>query len=72
LKTDGADLTAGKKHVENLNTRGWLKEMIGKLSVGSVVTFEEPKVELDETFSLNGADQVLAPCLKAKFVEKQQ
>jgi hypothetical protein len=29
-------------------------------------------LELDETFSLNGANEVLAPCLKAKFVEQQQ
>jgi hypothetical protein len=72
LRTSGPDLTAGTKHVETADTRGWLKEMVGKLSVGSVVTFEEPKVELDETFSLAGAQEMLAPCLKAKFVEPQQ
>ena len=55
-----------------MDTRGWLKELVGKLSVGSVVTFEEPKVSLDETFSLSGAQEMLAPCLKAKFVEQQQ
>jgi hypothetical protein len=72
LKVEGASLQAGKKHVETLKTRGWFKELLGKLSVGSVVTFEEPKVDLDETFSLNGASQALAPCFKAKFVEPQQ
>ncbi len=72
LKTSDADLTAGVKHVETVDTRGWLKELVGKFSVGSVVTFEEPKVSLDETFSLGGAAETLAPCLKAKFVEQQQ
>ena len=72
LKTSGSDLTAGTKHLETVDTRGWLREMVGKFSVGGVVTFEDPKVELDETFSLSGAQQVLAPCLKAKFVEQQQ
>jgi hypothetical protein len=72
LKTDEGALAAGLKHVETMDTRGWLKELVGKLSVGSVVTFEEPKVELDETFSLSGAQDMLASCLKAKFVEPQQ
>ena len=72
LKTQDADLQAGVKHVESLDTRGWLKELVGKFSVGSVVTFEEPKVSLDETFSLTGAQEMLAPCLKSKFVEAQQ
>jgi hypothetical protein len=72
FKPQDAELTAGAKHTESMDTRGWLKELIGKLSVGSVVTFEEPKVSLDETFSLSGAQEMLAPCLKAKFVEPQQ
>jgi hypothetical protein len=72
LKTQDADLTAGVKHIESMDNRGWLKELVGKFSVGSVVTFEEPKVSLDETFSLGGAQEVLAPCLKSKFVEPQQ
>jgi hypothetical protein len=72
FKPQDAELTAGVKHTESMDTRGWLKELIGKLSVGSVVTFEEPKVSLDETFSLSGAQEMLAPCLKAKFVEPQQ
>jgi hypothetical protein len=72
LRTSDAELSAGAKHSESMSTRGWLKELIGKLSVGSVVTFEEPKVSLDETFSLNGAQEMLAPCFKAKFVEPQQ
>ena len=72
LKTQDADLTAGVKHIESMDTRGWLKELVGKFSVGSVVTFEEPKVSLDETFSLGGAQEVLAPCLKSKFAEPQQ
>ncbi len=71
LRTSGTDLTAGVSHVENADTRGWLKEMVGKLSVGSAVTFEDPKVELDQTFSLGGAQQMLDPCLKAKYAEPQ-
>ena len=59
-------------HVETADTRGWLKEMVAKLSVGSAVTFEDPKVELDATFSLNGAQQMLAPCFNAKFVQQQE
>jgi hypothetical protein len=66
-----ANLSAGVAHVEMPDTRGWLKELVGKFSVGSVVTFEEPKVALDETFSLNGAMNMLAPCMRAKFVEQQ-
>jgi hypothetical protein len=54
------------------DTRGWLKEMIGMLGAGGVVTFEEPKIELDETFTLQGAKDTLAPCLKARYVEQQQ
>ena len=72
FKPQDAELTAAVKHTESMDTRGWLKELVGKLSVGSVVTFEEPKVSLDETFSLSGAQEMLAPCLKAKFVEPQQ
>jgi hypothetical protein len=72
LKTQDADLTAGTTHTETADTRGWLKELVGKFSVGSVVTFEEPKVELDQTFSLSGASEMLAPCLRAKFAEPQQ
>jgi V8-like Glu-specific endopeptidase len=72
LKTDGEELQAGTKHVEGADTRGWLKEMIGMLGAGGVVTFEEPKIELDETFTLQGAKDTLAPCLKARYVEQQQ
>jgi hypothetical protein len=72
LKVQEGSLTAGVRHVESMDTRGWLKELVGKLSVGSVITFEEPKVGLDETFSLSGAREALAPCFNAKFVETQQ
>jgi hypothetical protein len=72
LRTADAELSAGVKHTESADNRGWLKDLLGKLSVGSVVTFEEPKVALDETFTLNGARDMLAPCLKAKFVAQQQ
>ncbi len=72
LRTQDAELGAGIQHTESMDTRGWLKDLVGKLSVGSVITFEEPKVSLDETFSLTGAQEMLAPCLKAKFVEQQQ
>lgn len=72
LKTADANLSAGVQHTETTDTRGWLKELVGKLSVGSVVTFEEPKVGLDETFSLTGAQTVLDTCLKAKFAQPQQ
>lgn len=71
LKTQGEDLTAGVKHVEGPDTRGWLKEMVGMFGAGSVVTFEEPKIELDETFTLDGAKDTLAPCLKARYVAQQ-
>ncbi len=71
LKMDDASMTAGKMHVETLDTRGWLKELAGKFSVGSVVSFEEPKVALDETFSLGGAQAMLEPCFKAKFIAPQ-
>jgi V8-like Glu-specific endopeptidase len=71
LGTSDQDLLAAVKHVETADTRGWLKETLGKLSVGSAVTFEDPKVALDATFSLNGAHQVLAPCFNAKFVQQQ-
>ncbi len=71
LKTVADHLDAGIMHKESENDRGWLKELIGKLSVGGAVTFEEPKVALDETFSLNGAQDALAPCLKAKYVAQQ-
>lgn len=69
LSESDANLGAGLTHVEMPDTRGWLKELVGKFSVGSVVTFEEPKVALDETFSLGGAMNMLAPCMRAKFVE---
>ena len=72
LKTEGEDLSAGTKHVEGPDTRGWLKEKVGMIGAGGVVTFEDPKIELDETFTLAGAKDALAPCLKAKFVEPQQ
>jgi hypothetical protein len=70
FRADAKDLAAGMKHFETADTRGRLKELIGKLSVGSVVTFEEPKVQLDETFTLGGAQPVLAPCFNAVFVQK--
>ena len=71
LKSGEADLTAGAMHIETLDTRGWLKELVGKFSVGSAVTFEEPKISLDETFSLGGAQAMLEPWFKAKFVAQQ-
>ncbi len=71
LKTDGEELQAGVKHVEGSDTRGRLKELVGMLGAGSVVTFEEPKIELDETFTLQGAKDTLAPCLKARYVAQQ-
>jgi len=71
LTTSGNELDASILHKENDNERGWLKELIGKLTVGGAVTFEEPQVALDETFSLNGAQEALAPCLKAKYVAQQ-
>ena len=61
FKTQDAELTAGAKHTESMDTRGWLKELVGKLSVGSVVTFEEPKVSLDETFSLTARRKCWRP-----------
>ncbi len=72
LKTEGEDLSAGTKHVEGPETRGWLKDIVGMLGAGSVVTFEDPKIELDETFTLQGAKDTLAPCLKARYVAQQQ
>ena len=72
LRTNGDSLSAGLKHVESADTRGWLKEIVAKLTVGGAVTFEDPKVELDQTFSLAGAQEVLAPCFRAKFVEQKQ
>jgi hypothetical protein len=72
LNTSNEDLTAAVKHVETVDSRGWLKETLAKLSVGSAVTFEDPKVALDATFSLAGAQQMLAPCFNAKFVQQQQ
>jgi hypothetical protein len=72
LKIDGEELSAGTKHVEGPETRGWLKEVVGMLDAGSVVTFEDPKIELDETFTLQGAVDTLAPCLKARYSAQQQ
>ncbi len=43
LKTEGEDLSAGLKHVEEPDTRGWLKDIVGMLDAGSVVTFEDPR-----------------------------
>lgn len=71
LKVSGNDLVAGVIHKETANDRGWLKELLGKLTVGGAVTIEEPKVSLDETFSLDGAKDALAPCLSAKFADQQ-
>jgi hypothetical protein len=71
LTTQDGKLDAVVVHKETENDRGWLKELIGKLSVGGVATFEDPQVGLDETFSLNGAKQALEPCLKAKFAGLQ-
>jgi hypothetical protein len=71
LKADGEDLSAGTKHVEGPETRGWLKEIVGMLGAGGVVTFEDPKIELDETFTLQGARDMLAPCLKARYIAQQ-
>jgi hypothetical protein len=67
LKASPDELDAFILHKESENERGWLKELLGKLTVGGAVTFEEPKVALDETFSLNGAPDALEPCLTAKF-----
>jgi len=72
LKAEGEDLSAGIKHVEGTDTRGWLKEIVGMLGAGGVVTFEDPKIELDETFTLQGARDTLAPCLKARYIAQQQ
>jgi hypothetical protein len=71
LTTTGDELDAAIIHKESAEERGLLKELVGKLTVGGVVTFEEPQVALDETFSLNGAQDALAPCLKAKYAAKQ-
>jgi hypothetical protein len=71
LKAEGESLSAGTKHVEGPDTRGWLKDVVGMLGAGGVVTFEDPKIELDETFTLQGARDTLAPCLKARYVAQQ-
>ena len=71
LKASGSELDASILHKESEAERGWLKELLGKLTVGGAVTFEDPQVELDETFSLNGAQDALEPCLKAKYVAQQ-
>jgi hypothetical protein len=71
LKVTDKDLVAGVLHKETDTERGWLKELLGKLTVGGVVTLEDPKVELDETFSLDGSKDALAPCLAAKLATKQ-
>jgi hypothetical protein len=72
LKTEGESLSAGTKHVEGADTRGWLKDVVGMLGAGGVVTFEDPKIDLDETFTLKGARDTLAPCLKARYIAQQQ
>jgi hypothetical protein len=71
LQTSGDDLLAGIKHEESDDTRGWLKELLGKLTVGGFVSFQESPIALDETFSLNGSSDALAPCLKAKYAKAQ-
>jgi Trypsin-like peptidase domain len=71
LDVQDGKLDAVIVHKETDNDRGWLKELIGKLSVGGVATFEEPQIGLDETFSLNGAREALDPCLKAKYASQQ-
>ena len=71
LKASGSELDASILHKESEAERGWLKELLGKLTVGGAVTFKEPQVALDETFSLNGAEDALEPCLKAKYVAQQ-
>ena len=71
LQTSGNDLLAGIKHEESDDTRGWLKELLGKLTVGGFVSFQETPIVLDETFSLNGSSDALAPCLKAKYAKAQ-
>lgn len=71
LQTSGDDLLAGIRHEESDDTRGWLKELIGKLTVGGFVSFQESPIALDETFSLNGSSDALAPCLKAKYAKAQ-
>ena len=68
LETSGDDLLAGIKHEESDDTRGWLKELLGKLTVGG---FQELPIALEETFSLNGSSDALAPCLKAKYAKAQ-
>jgi hypothetical protein len=71
LKAEGESLSAGTKHVEGSDTRGWLKDVVGMLGAGGAVTFEDPKIELDETFTLQGARDTLAPCLQARYVAQQ-
>jgi hypothetical protein len=46
--------------------------MVGMIGAGGVITFEDAKTELDETFTLAGAKDALAPCLKARYVAQQQ
>ena len=71
LTNNGDELDAAIIHKESAEERGLLKELVGKLTVGGVVAFEEPQVALDETFSLNGAQDALAPCLKAKYAAQE-
>jgi hypothetical protein len=71
LETRGEQLIAAMEHVETKDTRGQLKEMVGKMSVGTVINFRSERLGIDETFSLLGAKDVLAACFKAKYVEQQ-
>jgi hypothetical protein len=71
LQTNGDSLIAGVLHKETETDRGWLKDLLGKLTIGGAVTLEEPKVELDETFSLDGSKDALTPCLNAKIAAQQ-
>ncbi len=70
LQTNGDSLIAGVLHKETQTDRGWLKDLLGKLTIGGAVTLEEPKVELDETFSLDGSKDALTPCLNAKIAQQ--
>jgi len=54
------------------NEPGAFKELLGKLTVGGVVAFNDPRVGLDETFSLDGSRDALTPCLKVKQVAQQE
>lgn len=71
LEVAGNSLVAGLLHKETEADRGWYKDLLGKLTVGGVMTLEEPKIGLDETFSLDGSKDALAPCLNAKIASRQ-